>query len=348
MFYLILLAALPSCVVGIANPLAGLPALNKVHHSWPLDMNISDPGNAEILHDYARITHAIPAGDLEYMPQAHALAAARIAIAANATVDLLYSPWLEDDSPFPRDAPPTYTGPEEAAEIKLYAQRLAAAKQWIEVEGGAVVGAVLLDQERWDAKPNATWAAAVTRKNNLYYNTTIAAFPSASVQLYGRGGIGRGATATGWGTNGYYSLAPDELGDIFATSLYEVPEIGYTREGFNRTVANAKAHNKASVTPWIALGCGYYRDTDFWHFDLQYNYNFAYSWQLGAEVNGAWFAARPTRFAAWGWAKEVAFYPSVFDTRTANVANSSWLAGFNHFVMYVRGAAGIKDLTPVA
>ena len=195
MFYLILLAALPSCVVGIANPLAGLPALNKVHHSWPLDMNISDPGNAEILHDYARITHAIPAGDLEYMPQAHALAAARIAIAANATVDLLYSPWLEDDSPFPRDAPPTYTGPEEAAEIKLYAQRLAAAKQWIEVEGGAVVGAVLLDQERWDAKPNATWAAAVTRKNNLYYNTTIAAFPSASVQLYGRGGIGRGATA---------------------------------------------------------------------------------------------------------------------------------------------------------
>ena len=36
-----------------------------------------------------------------------------------------------------------------------------------------------------------------------------------------------------------------------------VPEIGYTREAFNRTVAHAAEYNVSWVIPWIALGCGY-------------------------------------------------------------------------------------------
>ena len=85
----------------------------------------------------------------------------------------------------------------------------------------------------------------------------------------------------------------------------------------------------------------------FDRFNFEWNYNYAYSWMIGAEVNDAWYAARPERFAEWGFAKAAAFYPSVFDERTAVVANSTWHAAMNHFVMYVRGAAGIKDLTPV-
>ena len=64
------------------------------------------------------------------------------------------------------------------------------------------------------------------------------------------------------------------------------------------------------------------------------------------------FGARPSRFAAWDFAKFVAFYPSVFDERMANVTTvdtrtgtcqgvlSPWKAGMHHFVAYVMGATG--------
>jgi hypothetical protein len=350
----LLWAALVGAAAAVTNPLAGLPALPKIHHSYPLYLDVAAPGLQAVLHDYARITGAVAPAPLWSLTRAEGHAAARIAVGANATVDLNYSPWVSPGSPFPPHVPPTYDGPEEAAEMALYDKRLRAARRWVETEGGAAVGAVLLDQERWNAGLNASWAAAVTRKNNLYYNATTAVFPNASIQLYGRGGVDRvpyplcASCADGWWANGYYSLSPDELGDVFATSLYTVPEVGYTRAAFNRTVANARAHGKRSVTPWIALGCGWARTLAGHAFDLGWNYDYADSWQLGREANVPWFAARPQRFAEWGFAREAAFYPSVFDPRTAAVANSSWRAAFNHFVMYVRGAAGIKDLTPVA
>lgn len=65
------------------------------------------------------------------------------------------------------------------------------------------------------------------------------------------------------------------------------------------------------------------------------------------------FGARPSRYAAWDFAKFVAFYPSVFDERLANVTTvdssstgtcqgvlSPWKAGMHHFVAYVMGATG--------
>ena len=85
-------------------------------------------------------------------------------------------------------------------------------------------------------------------------------------------------------------------------------------------------------------------------YDLGWNYDYIYSWQLGLEINGAWFGARPARYAAWDFAKFVAFYPSIFDGRMANVttvdastgrrALSPWKAGMHHFVAYVMGATG--------
>ena len=168
------------------NPLASLPALQKVHHQWPLPLEmLVQPAYSALLHDLARVTHTIPAGNLwtlEKDPLGHAaaVAAAEIAAASNATVDVQYSPWGQDDSPFPKDAPPTLVGPDEDKELALFAERLARAKRWIETEGNAVVGAILIDQERWDARgANATWTAAITRKNNLIYRAAKACFPRA-------------------------------------------------------------------------------------------------------------------------------------------------------------------------
>jgi hypothetical protein len=65
------------------------------------------------------------------------------------------------------------------------------------------------------------------------------------------------------------------------------------------SVENALAHNSSGVViPWIALGCGYRREFDpaVWEtFDFGWNYDYIYSWMLGRELNGEWFAARPVR-----------------------------------------------------
>jgi hypothetical protein len=124
------------------------------------------------------------------MSHAKLKAAAEIAVQANATVTLIYSPWWTD-SGFPMKAPPTEEGQAEAAAMALYFTSLHNAKAWITPM--ATVGAVLLDQERWAyyVGMNASWPPAITRKNNLIYNATVEVFPEASIQLYGRGGAAR-------------------------------------------------------------------------------------------------------------------------------------------------------------
>lgn len=57
-----------------------------------------------------------------------------------------------------------------------------------------------------------------------------------------------------------------------------MPEIGYTREAYSRSVTAAIARNatrpaaQARVIPWISLGCGYRREFETYEkFDLQWN-----------------------------------------------------------------------------
>ena len=139
------------------NPLAGLPALPKVHHSWPLAVNFTDPAMRPVLEDYARITHAVAAGALFWTPTQEVMdVAVEICAKTGAILEFEYSPWGEDASPYPRDALPMYAGPEEAAEIALFTGRCQATKQLIAAANAKLgtnisIGALLLDQERWCA-----------------------------------------------------------------------------------------------------------------------------------------------------------------------------------------------------
>jgi len=120
-----------------------------------------------------------------------------------------------------------------------------------------------------------------------------------------------------------------------------VPEIGHTREIFRRTARNAERHGCSEVTPWIALASGYRRQTDKYHeFSLDWNYDLIYSWQLGAEINHAWFGApeRHERFAPWNKAKIAIFYPEPLGR------SPHWT---EHFIAYVRGAYLLKWLPEV-
>ena len=362
-----------------ANPLAGVPALPKVHHSWPLAVNFTDPAMRPVLEDYARITHAVAAGALFWTPtQAVMDVAVEICAKTGAVLEFEYSPWGEDASPYPRSALPMYTGPEEAAEIALFTRRCQATKQLIVAANAKFgtnisIGALLLDQERWCADcyaylnvtnvTEAVYRAAITRKNNLFYSAAQTCAPGADIELYNRGAVGRGSgpgavvESTGWRTpGGYYTVEADELpgaAGAFATALYTLSEVGYTRESFNRTAALARAAGVPSVTPWLSLGAAYRRNfckhdcASPMSYDENWNYDLAYSWMAGAEINDPWYGDRPQRFADWHMATAVAFYPSVFslvntdDNRRGANSSSPVPVIMQHFVAYCQGAAGI-------
>jgi hypothetical protein len=136
-------------------------------------------------------------------------------------------------------------------------------------------------------------------------------------------------------------------------TLYSVPEIGYTRRKVNKTIANARlgaAQNKSgtgAVTTWISL-CGGYRqgfEYDESNFDMRWDR--MYSWKMGYELDNNCGPLCIGRYADFDYVKTVVFYTSVFDVRTKVYANSTWQAGVQHFVSFVRGAAVIKDLSPV-
>ena len=86
----------------------------------------------------------------------------------------------------------------------------------------------------------------------------------------------------------------------------------------------------------------HYPSPDVW--DDTWDYARIYSWQLGAEINRPYYAARASEFADWGRAKHVVIFPSPFDGRSKKVpaGNSTTLqstAMLEHFLAYVHGAA---------
>jgi hypothetical protein len=91
----------------------------------------------------------------------------------------------------------------------------------------------------------------------------------------------------------------EEQGETLGVSLYTIPEIWNMRGRMNHTVALAEseAGNRSGttrgVTPWLSLGCGYRRQANHTKgdlYDLCWDYDRVYSWQMGVEVNVPWYS----------------------------------------------------------
>jgi hypothetical protein len=319
-----------------------LKPLPKVHYSWPLPLGkVSD----EVLHEYARLTHAISVSGEWCKPEQidHAV---QICQRVNLTkprvpvsIGINFSVWHRR---FGKELPPTDVGPTHVAELDYLKTRM----EWIRDrlaganktnDASVKISAALLDSEHFHTKPDdAVWNQAITDKYNAAYDTIRAIFPGIRIEWYARGAVHMGASPTGWNKASYFAL--DEKGDSFGCSLYQVPEIGNTREIFRRTARNAKAHGIAEVTPWISLASGYRRKAEKYHdFEMEWNYDLIYSWKLGTEINNPWYGVpeRAERFAPWHMAKVAVFYPEPFGRSTY------WA---DHFIAYVRGANGVKKL----
>lgn len=319
-----------------------LEPLPKIHYSWPLPYKtISD----EVLFEYVRLTHAASLSGEWSNPEQieRAVEVCRRVNAANpkipASIGVNYSVWHRR---FGKELPPTDTGPTHEAELEYLRSRMEAVRDGLaaanrKYQSKVGVTAILFDSERFHTKKdNAAWNAAITQKYNAAYDIVREYFPQARIEWYARGAVQPGASSTGWSEATYFAL--DEQGNAFGCSLYQVPEIGYTREIFRRTARNAARHGCEEVTPWIALASGYRRQPDKYHeWSHDWNYDLIYSWQLGRELHNSWFGVpeRTKRFAPWNKAKIAIFYPEPFGR------SPHW---GQHFVAYVRGANGIKKL----
>jgi hypothetical protein len=323
-----------------------LKPLQKVHYSFPLPFaKISD----EQLYEVARLTNAVSLSG-EYGTPEQVERAVVVCKQVNvgkpkipASIAINYSVWHRH---FGKDLPPTDTGPTHQAELEHLQSRMGFVRDAIAAanqkhDADIAMTAVLFDSEHFYTRADdEVWNKALTQKYDAAYDTVHRVFPKVRIEWYARGAIHPGASATGWGMASYFAL--DEKGESFGCSLYQVPEIGYTREIFRRTAKNAEQHGCDKVTPWIALASGYRRQTDKFHeFTLDWNYDLIYSWQLGLEINQPWFgvAERSERFAPWHKAKIAIFYPAPFDPRVTHWAQ--------HFVAYVRGANFNKTLPEV-
>jgi hypothetical protein len=349
-----LLLLIPTSALGVERPateeqvvswMKELKPLSKVHYSWPLPYEtISD----DVLFEYVRLTNtASISGEWSQPDQIDR--AVEVCQRVNdtkpkipASIGVNYSVWHRR---FGEDLPPTDTGPTHEAELDYLRTRMAAIRDGLAAANKKhlatiAVTAILFDSEHFHTKRgDAVWNAAITQKYNAAYDIVREFFPKVRVEWYARGAVHPGASATGWSNATYFAL--DEKGETFGCSLYQVPEIGYTRDIFRRTADNAAQHGCDEVTPWIALASGYRRQTDKYHtWSHDWNYDLIYSWQLGRELHNSWHGVpeRADRFAPWNKAKIAIFYPEPFGRAPY------W---GQHFVAYVRGANGIKALPQV-
>ena len=150
----------------------------------------------------------------------------------------------------------------------------------------------------------------------------------------------------------------------FAVSLYALGEPERTRQDFVHTAAAARQFNSGAVWPYLALGVGHHRclksmplrpgqvppapqcaESEYTEpnsglYDYGFLYDFSYSALIGAMINQKQYER--SAYGPWEQATGVVFYPPVADDRglPSKIFKGS-TSIMDHFVAYVRGAAGI-------
>lgn len=303
------------------NPLKGLAPLQKSHHSWGLPnyyLNSSSTFVDGVVYDYVRITGSCSVNLIDVTAFAvescvmicKAVAAARKKAGVQApSIAVNWSPWY---SYFPGNDP-AVTGAAEAKEMSYYKAKLTELQKWLGPANQKLVTAFLIDEEKWDAGVgSAATVKAATRKADLVYNATMAAFPGVRYEMYNRGAVTASDRYNHWTLDRenanitdiwerVYRYSLTELGNSFTCSLYVLPEIWNMRGIMQHTVALAKQHNSSgqtlSVNPWISLGAGYHRTTNRTGknldlpgdtYDLKWDFDRVTSWSFGAEINQPW------------------------------------------------------------
>jgi hypothetical protein len=314
--------------------LRSLKPLPKVHLSWTLpDFALTKPD--ERVYEYVRISRAACLQG-EYATRQHVETCVKLCQPVGASIGINLKPYhntvMEGDSPLV-DYPD---------ELSLLVRALTMCRQWLgqadELYGSTVqVSAILLDSERFFLKENdPAWNDAICAKYDAVYDLCKSVFPDARVIWY-EWGVEAAPSKTGWSFAPWYH--PQAKTDALSCDLYTPCELHRARGTFGRTVVEADSRNIKSVVPYLSLASGYQRaqkEFQTWNNDWRYGKEYAY--QLGQEMNVPWFSwpEQVVRFAPWGRADAVVFYPPPFDPRVP-----SWV---EYFTAYCFGAEERKVL----
>jgi hypothetical protein len=227
------------------NPLRELRPLQKTHHSWGIDnyyLNNSSTSFLDgLMYDYVRVTGSCSIALQDAKPRiVQTCIAICTAVASERekagvpppVIAINFSPWYVN---FPGNDP-TVTGDAEKKEMAYYNDLLAAMKKMLGPDNLHLLGAVLIDEEKFAGVGTEAHCAATTRKADLIYNATEAVFPDARYEMYNRGAVTasdrythytldrENANVTDeWSRVFRYTL--DERGDSFTVSLYRLPEV---------------------------------------------------------------------------------------------------------------------------
>ncbi|RKY12188.1 MAG: hypothetical protein DRP65_02010 [Planctomycetota bacterium] len=324
----------------INTKLMELKPLPKVHYYWPQSSDLDD----RKLYELARITHSLClSGDWDKQQKVErcVYTCARINKTnpqIKASLGVNFTPW---HIKFDKKLPPTDRGPTYNAEIKHFEERARLIKKWVaesnkKYGSNVKISAVIFSSERFVKKKEDSkqWNDAIASNYNWFTRKAKSVFPDARMEWYAKG-IVASASSEGWSRRPWH-VEGEEL-ERLSVELYAVPEPERTREGYRRTCQLADELGYTEVTPWVALAAGWRRHKDkFQAWSSDWDYDIIYSWMIGRELNIKWFGDRPKRFAPYNRAQVVVFYPRPFDKRAPHWAK--------HFIAYVRGATGIKEL----
>eukprot|EP01050_Picozoa_sp_SAG11_P004618 SAG11_NODE_300_length_11057_cov_5.223469_2_plen_402_part_00 len=253
--------------------LRSLPRLPKPHFAWPIlptgdvAFYTADP----YVHEFTRITRAI-SFSAEFANRERTFMIVQAAAAANASIGIHF--WGLWRRIFPAEAPPTYCGPEAAAEMERFRALMQNCSDWL-AEANAHystavrVGLVMLDVERFRTEGNGSaWDAAITAKHTATFRAAKRIFPAVELDWFGRGGCHRGPLPEakgGWwcGEAGGNFFTLQEPADAFSVTQYTLWEPGFRREAMRRTVEAVSVAAAAGAAPgrpivhtFISLGAG--------------------------------------------------------------------------------------------
>ena len=330
----------PDPNVLIDRKLAELKPLPKVHYFAPLSFELSKDRNSQRLYELARITHSLcVSGKWTTKEEIDNCVCTCAKVnktnpAIQASLGINFSPWHRKFDP---NLPPTDRGPTYWEEIDYFEERALLVKGWVEQSnkeyGSDVkISAILLDCERFHIlEGDDLWNEAIRENLDIIHIKAQSIFPGARIEWYGRGIV----LGNGWKKTSTWT--GKEIKAPLSCSFYTLPEIQGMRETFRRTCELADELGIEDVTPYVALGAGYRRrivDLHRWYPD--WPYDIVYSYLIGAELNIKWYGDKPENYAPYNYAKIVSFNPPPFHPKTPDWAR--------HFIAYVRGATGVKEL----
>ncbi|MCK4657934.1 MAG: PKD domain-containing protein [Phycisphaerae bacterium] len=311
-----------------------LDPLPKVHYSWAVHVDMMGDPPDPLLVEYVRITRAISLWANQNATRIDSAVSIcqqvnQGDVAIPASIAVVYTPW---HIVFPPEAPPTYVGPEHYAEIDLFRERLTNIRRWLADANAAhgtniQVTALLLDTEKFRIKSETEegyqeWNTAMNVKYDSFFLAGKDIFPDATIEWFQRGQVRKP----------FFTL--EEMGDTFACSVYNGPDMETSRETIRATCENAHQHGVEDVTVWVGLAYGWL--TQDGPLEQNWNYDVSASWQLGFEINNPSPANPMGQPALLNMIRFVSFFPKPFQVETPYWGK--------HFVAYVRGAHGIAEL----